>query len=72
MITARRPLGLHRVCGICFGLLLTAPLAGCDPPLDPETYGRVIYDVPKVPGSEKPYPLPELEESEDEAAKPKK
>ncbi|MGD9720221.1 MAG: hypothetical protein AB7O59_07685 [Pirellulales bacterium] len=54
----RRPIGL--ACGV--GLLLVlVSLNGCAPQLDPATYGKVIYEVPKVQGAEKPYPLPELE-----------
>jgi hypothetical protein len=72
MITARRPLRLHRVGALCLGVLLAAPMLGCDPPLDPETYGRVIYQIPQIPGSEKPYPLPQLAEPEEDSPKPKK
>jgi hypothetical protein len=49
-----------------------APLAGCDPSLDPKTYGRVIYQIPQVPGSDKPYPLPQLAEPEEDGSKPEK
>jgi hypothetical protein len=37
--------------------------AGCDPPLDPEKYGEIVTTLPVVEGADKPYPLPQLEES---------
>ena len=47
--------------------LLSVGLLGCQPKLDPKEYGEVITVLPYVPGIEKPYRLPELEESADEA-----
>ena len=38
---------------------------GCRPQLDPEQYGEVLSGLPRVPGAEKPYPLPEIDESAD-------
>lgn len=48
--------------GICLPAVGTL---GCAPKLDPQEYGEVITELPYVPGVEKPYPLPELEESAD-------
>jgi len=50
--------------GIC---LLTIAAPGCQPTLDPQEYGEVLTELPYVPGIEKPYPLPESEESADKA-----
>jgi hypothetical protein len=35
-------------------------LAGCGPELSKNDLGTVIYDVPKVAGSDQPYPMPQL------------
>ena len=50
--------------GFCLLVLTTC---GCQPKLDPDKYGEVITELPHVPGIEKPYPLPEFEESPDNA-----
>ena len=50
--------------GIC---LLTLGLSGCQPQLDPKEYGELVTELPYVPGIEKPYALPEVEESADKA-----
>lgn len=42
---------------------LFAPSGGCAPQLDAQQYGKVVPSVPKVEGADKPYPLPELEET---------
>jgi hypothetical protein len=44
-------------------LLVAGVMCGCGPRLSPEELGTIEYDIPKVPGSDKPYPLPELEGS---------
>jgi hypothetical protein len=51
-------------------LLLSATvlLSGCEPQLDPNEYGETIYTVPRVEGSDKPYPLPQLDEPTAESA----
>jgi len=41
-------------------LLVIASFAGCQPKASDEELGTVIYSVPQVPGTEQPYPLPEL------------
>ncbi len=43
-------------------ILLGVGLAGCEPQLNPEQYGQVIYKLPQIEGIDRPYPLPELEE----------
>ena len=48
--------GLLIVCSTTFAT------PGCAPKLRPREYGQVIHDLPKLPGAEKPYPLPELDE----------
>jgi hypothetical protein len=45
-----------------FLVLLCATIAGCEPQLDPEQYGKVVYELPKVEGANLPYPLPQLED----------
>jgi hypothetical protein len=35
---------------------------GCTRKLDPRQYGEVIHEVPKFRGTEKPYPMPQLDE----------
>lgn len=40
-------------------------LTGCETKLDPQEYGEIVYELPKVKGADVPYPLPKLEESED-------
>jgi hypothetical protein len=42
-------------------VLLVVP--GCGPQVAREDLGKIVYEVPKVPGSDKPYPLPPLESS---------
>lgn len=37
---------------------VTILLPGCGPDLTKEQLGTIEYRVPKVPGSEEPYPLP--------------
>ena len=39
--------------------ITSACCPGCGPQLDPEDLGTVIFEVPKVPGADEPYPLPE-------------
>ena len=55
-----RPLALAASCSL--GLATS----GCQPKLDPQEYGEVVTELPYVPGTEKPYRLPELEQSPDE------
>ena len=46
------------------GLLVGISTAGCGKSLDPQEYGKVIYEVPKVEGADTPYPLPQLDAPE--------
>lgn len=41
-------------------LLLLVSLAGCGPALSKSDLGTVVFEVPKVAGSEEPYPMPQL------------
>jgi hypothetical protein len=45
-------------------------LAGCGPQLSREELGEVIFNVPSVPGSATPYPLPADEAQERPEASP--
>jgi hypothetical protein len=47
--------------------LLTVGSLGCEPKLDPQEYGELVTELPRVPGVEKPYPLPEPLDSTDKA-----
>jgi len=40
-------------------LTLALILVGCAARLDPDDLGKVVFTIPKVPGAEKPYPMPE-------------
>ena len=46
-------------------LLICAVLPGCEPNLNEQEYGRIIYEVPKVDGANRPYPLPQLEDTQE-------
>jgi hypothetical protein len=35
---------------------------GCGPRLDPKDLGKPVFEIPVLPGSEAPYPLPRLDE----------
>ena len=49
-------------------LLFAAGLTGCAPTLQPEDLGTVESKVPKLPGAEIPFPMPELEAPAEPAA----
>ncbi|MCD4727728.1 MAG: hypothetical protein K8R46_08705 [Pirellulales bacterium] len=56
--------------GFCGFLVLSICLAGCGPELSERDLGTVVDEMPKVAGSEKPYPMPQLgPSSEDEETK---
>ncbi|HLA83897.1 MAG TPA: hypothetical protein VJL29_03810 [Thermoguttaceae bacterium] len=42
-------------------LLAWAFLPGCQSRGSDEELGTIVYEVPKVPGSDKPFPIPELD-----------
>jgi len=63
-----KPLGFRLA--VCGGLLASlAIVVGCRPELDPATYGEVIYQLPTVEGADKPYVLPNLEDTPENEAK---
>lgn len=41
-------------------LIVLMCLTGCGPELSQQDLGHVVYEVPKVAGADKPYPMPEL------------
>ncbi len=43
----------------CCAVLVSA-VAGCGPKVAPEDLGQIVFEVPDVPGAEKPYEMPEL------------
>ncbi len=58
-----------------FGLLAALVLlAGCGPELSKTDLGTVVYELPKVAGSDEPYQMPQLgpprEEDEDHPGRP--
>jgi len=45
---------------LTLAFLLAVPLAsGCGPSVSEEELGEVVSGIPKVPGADEPYPLPE-------------
>jgi hypothetical protein len=40
-------------------LFLLVSLLGCGPKLSRQDLGIVVFEIPKVAGADKPYPLPE-------------
>jgi hypothetical protein len=40
--------------------VLAVVLGGCGPALAKNDLGTVVFEVPKVAGADKPYPLPKL------------
>jgi hypothetical protein len=60
------PAAVRNVCvlrRIAFVLVVlpALTLVGCGSGSSDKDLGRIIYDVPKVPGSEKTFPMPELD-----------
>jgi hypothetical protein len=49
-------------------LLAAASFSGCGPAVSDDQLGEIHYTMPAVPGAEKPYELPELDEAEPEKA----
>ncbi len=43
------------------GMLLSV-LAGCGARISPAELGKIDRDIPKLPGTDKPWPMPELDE----------
>ena len=49
---------------VVLGIGLAAVLlgvVGCRPAASPEELGTVVYEVPKIPGSDAPYPMPQVD-----------
>ncbi len=51
---------LTRLAGLGGLTLLVGVLGGCGPELSKSELGDVQFDVPKVAGADKPYPMPKL------------
>ena len=51
-------------------LLTVISLPGCGGQLSKADLGTVVFEVPKVAGSEEPYQMPQLEAAEPENGKP--
>ncbi len=47
---------------VCVWMVFGILLSGCGPALSERDLGTVIYEIPKVPGAEKPYKMPQLGE----------
>lgn len=50
----------HYAVGLALAMLLTG--AGCRKPPTEAELGKIVYELPKVPGADHPYPLPQIEE----------
>jgi hypothetical protein len=58
-----------RVSALTVICLAALAIPGCGPPkLDPQEYGELITDLPRLPETEKPYRLPEIEKSPDKSS----
>ena len=53
-------------------LLTSALLTGCEPKLEEQQYGQILHDVPQVPGADRPYPLPQLEDPQEKPSEEEK
>jgi hypothetical protein len=42
--------------------LMLATVGGCGPRLSSPEFGTILHEIPKVPGTDKPYPMPQLDE----------
>ncbi len=51
---------------IVLGIVLLG-LSGCGPSVSREQLGEILFEVPKVPGSDEPYPLPDIPAPDNEA-----
>jgi hypothetical protein len=41
-------------------MIVLMPLAGCGPELSQQDLGHVVFELPKVADTDKPYPMPQL------------
>ena len=53
-----------RLGGVILVLVAATLIPGCGPKLSKEELGKVVFEVPKVPGSETPFPMPELDKGD--------
>ena len=42
-------------------LILLVLVGGCGPELSKQELGTVVFEIPKISGSEGPYPMPQLQ-----------
>jgi hypothetical protein len=68
----RRPFDPLQSAVAGFLLLTSAVLAGCEPKLPEQQFGQIIYDVPKVKGADRPYPLPQIDDAEEKPSEDEK
>ena len=53
---------MQRFLAPLLGLLaILLSFAGCESKIPKQDLGKVVFEVPQVPGSEKPFPMPELD-----------
>ena len=50
----------RRIRWIWLALAALATLLGCEPTVSREELGQIVYEMPAVPGAERPYELPDL------------
>lgn len=50
-------------------LVAVTGFSGCGPAVSDDQLGEIHYTMPAVPGTEKPYELPNLDEAEPEKVK---
>jgi hypothetical protein len=50
--------------------LLPFTVTGCGPRLNSSEFGTILHEIPKVPGADKPYPMPQLDEPKPAADEP--
>lgn len=58
-----------RITFLC-GLGLLSMVLGCEQRIPKKDLGTVVFEVPAVPGSDKPPPLPEIEDLPDSHQRP--
>ncbi len=57
---------------ICGGFLVAAFGVGCDHGVSEKELGEITYELPKIEGADKPFPLPPLGEPLPEEVKEKR
>jgi len=53
-----------------FVLWMLIAAAGCGPAIPKEHLGKPLFEIPKVPGVEQPYQLPELDAADESESPP--